>query len=150
MGEKIKMVVDSSVPIESKSIQAGQLPVVMLQLLTGSQTQDGRAAGIFTADDLIKILLYVRAARKLPQSLEQFTKDIGSNSTGIPGLEPNEIIDLYQKITDHANLWTPVEGLVKEQASSLKVASDDIVRIGGQVINTINKMDRTYALTGFS
>jgi len=46
------MVVDSSVPIESKSIQAGQLPVVMLQLLTGSQTQDGRAAGIFTADDL--------------------------------------------------------------------------------------------------
>lgn len=135
------MVVDSSVPIESKSIQAGQLPVVMLQLLTGSQTQDGRAAGIFTADDLIKILLYVRAARKLPQSLEQFTKDIGSNSTGIPGLEPNEIIDLYQKITDHANRWTPVEGLVKEQASSLKVASDDIVRIGGQVINTINKMD---------
>jgi hypothetical protein len=135
------MVVDSSVSIESKPIEAGQVPVVMLQLLTGTKTQDGRAAGIFTADDLIKILLYVRAARKLPQSLEQFTKDIGSNSTGIPGLEPNEIIDLYQKITDHANRWTPVEGLVKEQASSLKVASGEIVTIGGQIIETINQMD---------
>jgi hypothetical protein len=141
LGEKIKMVVDSSVSIESKPIEAGQVPVVMLQLLTGTKTQDGRAAGIFTADDLIKILLYVRAARKLPQSLQQFTQDIGSNSTGIPGLEPNQIIDLYQKITNHANRWTPVENLVKEQASSLTVASGEIVTTGGQIIETINQMD---------
>ncbi|MFQ2266702.1 alpha-xenorhabdolysin family binary toxin subunit A [Aeromonas hydrophila] len=112
-----------------------------LKLLTGSETEGGRAAGIFTADDLIKILLYVRAARKLPQNLADFTKDIGSDSTGIPGLEPNEIIDLYQKITNHANRWTPVESLVKEQAASLKVASNDIVTIGDQIIKVINQMD---------
>ncbi|MGL6539523.1 alpha-xenorhabdolysin family binary toxin subunit A [Aeromonas hydrophila] len=112
-----------------------------LKLLTGSETEGGRAAGIFTADDLIKILLYVRAARKLPQNLADFTKDIGSDSTGIPGLEPNEIIDLYQKITSHANRWTPVESLVKEQAASLKVASNDIVTIGDQIIKVINQMD---------
>lgn len=135
------MVVESSVPIESKPIKAGQVPSVTLKLLTGSETEGGRAAGIFTADDLIKILLYVRSARKLPQNLAEFTKEIGSDSTGIPGLEPKEIIDLYQKITGHANRWTPVESLVKEQAASLKVASDDIVRIGGQVIKTINQMD---------
>jgi hypothetical protein len=135
------MVVESSVPIESKPIEAGQVPYVTLKLLTGSETEGGRAAGIFTADDLIKILLYVRAARQLPQNLAEFTKEIGSDSTGIPGLEPKEIIDLYQKITSHANRWTPVESLVKEQAASLEVASDDIVRIGGQVIKTINQMD---------
>ncbi|WP_336751778.1 alpha-xenorhabdolysin family binary toxin subunit A [Aeromonas hydrophila] len=112
-----------------------------LKLLTGSETEGGRAAGIFTADDLIKILLYVRAARKLPQNLADFTKDIGSDSTGIPGLEPNEIIDLYQKITNHANRWTPVESLVKEQAASLKVASNNIVTIGDQIIKVINQMD---------
>ncbi|MCW0507546.1 alpha-xenorhabdolysin family binary toxin subunit A [Aeromonas piscicola] len=112
-----------------------------LKLLTGSETEGGRAAGIFTADDLIKILLYVRAARQLPQNLAEFTKEIGSESTGIPGLEPKEIVDLYQKIASHANRWTPVESLVKEQAASLEVASDDIVRIGGQVIKTINQMD---------
>nr|WP_238432194.1 alpha-xenorhabdolysin family binary toxin subunit A [Aeromonas hydrophila] len=112
-----------------------------MKLLTGSETEGGRAAGIFTADDLIKILLYVRAARKLPQNLADFTKDIGSDSTGIPGLEPNEIIDLYQKITNHANRWTPVESLVKEQAASLKVASNDIVTIGDQIIKVINQMD---------
>ncbi len=135
------MVVESSVPIESKPIKAGQVPSVTLKLLTGSETEGGRAAGIFTADDLIKILLYVRAARKLPQNLADFTKDIGSDSTGIPGLEPNEIIDLYQKITSHANRWTPVESLVKEQAASLKVASNDIVTIGDQIIKVINQMD---------
>lgn len=135
------MVVESSVPIESKPIKAGQVPSVTLKLLTGSETEGGRAAGIFTADDLIKILLYVRAARKLPQNLADFTKDIGSDSTGIPGLEPNEIIDLYQKITNHANRWTPVESLVKEQAASLKVASNDIVTIGDQIIKVINQMD---------
>nr|WP_276556312.1 alpha-xenorhabdolysin family binary toxin subunit A [Aeromonas piscicola] len=112
-----------------------------MKLLTGSETEGGRAAGIFTADDLIKILLYVRAARQLPQNLAEFTKEIGSESTGIPGLEPKEIVDLYQKIASHANRWTPVESLVKEQAASLEVASDDIVRIGGQVIKTINQMD---------
>ncbi|MGY3941462.1 alpha-xenorhabdolysin family binary toxin subunit A [Aeromonas tecta] len=135
------MIADSSVPIKSKPIEAGQVPTLTLKLLTGSQTDGGRAAGIFTADDLIKILLYVRAARKLPQNLEQFTKEIGSDSTGIPGLEPKEIIDLYQKITGHANRWTPVESLVKKQAASLEVASEDIVRIGGQVIKAINQMD---------
>ncbi len=135
------MVVESSVPIESKPIKAGQVPSVTLKLLTGSETEGGRAAGIFTADDLIKILLYVRAARKLPQNLADFTKDIGSDSTGIPGLEPNEIIDLYQKITNHANRWTPVESLVKEQAASLKVASNNIVTIGDQIIKVINQMD---------
>lgn len=135
------MIVESSVSIESKPIKAGQVPSVTLKLLTGSETEGGRAAGIFTADDLIKILLYVRAARKLPQNLADFTKDIGSDSTGIPGLEPNEIIDLYQKVTSHANRWTPVESLVKEQAASLKVASNDIVTIGDQIIKVINQMD---------
>lgn len=135
------MIADTSVPIKSKPIEAGQVSTLTLKLLTGSQTDGGRAAGIFTADDLIKILLYVRAARKLPQNLAEFTKEIGSDSTGIPGLEPKEIIDLYQKITGHANRWTPVESLVKKQAASLEVASEDIVRIGGQVIKAINQMD---------
>lgn len=135
------MIADSTVSIMSKPIEAGQVPTLTLKLLTGSQTDGGRAAGIFTADDLIKILQYVRTARKLPQSLNEFTKEIGSDSTGIPGLEPKEIIDLYQKITGHANRWTPVESLVKQQAVSLEISSEDIVRIGGQVIKVINQMD---------
>ena len=77
---------DSSVPIMSKPIEAGQVPTLTLKLLTGSQTDGGCAACIFTADDLIKILLYVRAARKLPQTTDEFTTEIGSESTGPPGL----------------------------------------------------------------
>jgi hypothetical protein len=137
LGEKIKMVVDSSVPIDYEIIQAGQAPVVMISLLTGSKFEGGRSAGIFTADDLIKILLYVRAARKLPQRIE----DISSNSTGITGLEPGDIIDLSKKITDHAHRWTPVENLVRDQASKLKYASDEIVNVGKDVTDTINSMD---------
>lgn len=140
-GEIIEMIADNSVPFMSKPIEVGQVPTLTLKLLTGSQTGNGRAAGIFTADDLIKILQYVRAARTLPQSLGEFTKQIGSDSTGIPGLEPKEVIDLYQKISGHANGWTPVESLVKKQAASLGIASEDIVGIGGQVIKVINQMD---------
>ena len=131
------MVVDSSVPIDYEIIQAGQAPVVMISLLTGSKFEGGRSAGIFTADDLIKILLYVRAARKLPQRIE----DISSNSTGITGLEPGDIIDLSKKISDHAHRWTLVENLVRDQASKLKYASDEIVNVGKDVTDAINSMD---------
>lgn len=130
------MLANDSVPI-----QTGQVPAVTLKLLTGSQIGGGRAPGFFTVDDLIKILLYVRESRQLPQNLDDFIKEIGSDRTGIPGLEPSEIIDLYKKIVDHANRWTPVENLVKEQASDLTIASKDIVTIGGQIIEVINKMD---------
>lgn len=135
------MIIESFVPTESIPIKAGQVPFVMLKLLTDSAAEGGRSTGVFTTDDLIKILLYVRSARMLPQNLADFTKDIGSDSTGISRLEPSDIIDLYQKITNHANRWTPVENKVKEQAARLQVASNDIVIIGGQIIQIINQMD---------
>ena len=137
------MVGINSARLESTPIATGQVTAVTLNLLTNSEAQGGRAAGIFTADDLIKILVYVRTARQLPQNLADFVKDLGSSSTGIPGLEPQEIIDLYKKIVDHANRWTPVENLVKEQASNLKIAADDIVNNGGKIIEVIKAMDIT-------
>jgi len=135
------MVVSNSVPIDSQPITAGHVTDVTLKLLTGSQIEGGRKAGVFTTDDLIKILLYVRSARQLPQNLDEFEKEIGRLSTGIPGLDPGDVISLYQKITDHANRWTPVENLVKEQSSNLTIASQEIVTIGSQIIDVINKMD---------
>lgn len=125
----------------STAIATGQVPTVTLKLLTGSQTDGGRAAGVFTADDLISVLLYVRTARKLPQDVNEFVKELGTNSTGIPGLEPIDIITLYKLVTDHANRWTPVEDLVKSQASDLTIAAKDIVQVGGNIIDVINKMD---------
>jgi hypothetical protein len=123
------------------NIETGQVPTVTLKLLTGNQEEGGRSAGVFTADDLIKLLLYVRSARKLPQTEAALVKDLGSPSTGIAHLEPIDIVTLYNQVTDHANRWTPVENQVKEQASSLTVASKAIVTIGGRVIELINKMD---------
>jgi hypothetical protein len=135
------MVAINTVTVESQPIDTGRVPAVVLKLLTGSQAEGGRAAGVFTADDLIKILLYVRFARQLPQNLDDFVKVLGSNSTGIAGLEPSDIIGLYQQVTDHANRWTPVENLVKEQSSDLTIVSEDIVNTGGKIIEVINAMD---------
>lgn len=123
------------------AIKNGEVPKVVVEMLASKHQEGGRAAGIFTADDLIKILLYVREARQLPQSLSLFIKDLGTDKTGIAGLEPSDIIALYQMVTDHANRWTPVENEVKEQSSSLTVASKDIVTIGKSIIDVINKMD---------
>jgi hypothetical protein len=135
------MVAINSTPRESTPLAAGQVTAVTLNLLTNSQTEGGRAAGVFTADDLINIFLYIRSARQLPQNLAALERDLGSSSTGIPGLEPQEIVDLYQKITAHANRWTPVENLVKEQASNLTIVADDIVNTGGKIIQVIEGMD---------
>lgn len=137
------MVVINSAPHESTPIAAGQVTAVTLNLLTNSQVEGGRAAAVFTVDDLINILLYVRSARQLPQNVAALVKDLGSPSTGIPGLEPPEIIDLYQQITAHANRWTSVENLVKEQASNLTIVADDIVNTGGKIIDVINGMEVT-------
>jgi hypothetical protein len=123
------------------AINNGDLPKVTLKLLTGTQQEGGRGAGVFTADDLINILLYVRESRQLPQSLSIFIKELGTNKTGIVELEPDDIFTLFQKVTDHANRWTPVENKVKEQSSNLTVASKEIVSIGNSIIEVINKMD---------
>lgn len=136
------MVVSSnSVPMDSQPIQAGQVTSVTLKLLTGSQIEGGRKAGVFTTDDLIKILLYVRSSRQLPQNLQEFQKELGIQTTGIAGLEPVNVIDVFKKITDHANRWTPVENLVKQQSSNLTIASREIVNIGSKIIDVIDKMD---------
>ena len=126
---------------QSTPIAAGQVPAITLNLLTGGQKDGGRAAGVFTAADLISLLLYVRAARRLPGDLDSFVKDLGSDSTGIAGLEPIDIVTLYQKVTDHANRWTPVEDLVKEQSSNLTLAAEEIVSTGEAIIKVINAMD---------
>lgn len=126
---------------KSKPISEGQVPKVVLKLLTGTQEEGGRSAGIFTKDDLINLLLYVRSSRRLPGDLSAFVKELGTSETGIAGLEPVDILTVYQLITNHANRWTPVENQVKDQASQLTVASEDIVSIGGSIIDIINKMD---------
>lgn len=122
-------------------IKTGEVPKVALKLLTGSQEDGGRAAGVFTADDLINILLYVRSSRGLPSDLPTFIKELGTDKTGIAGLEPNDILTLYQMVTDHANRWTPVENVVREQSANLTVVSLQIVTIGESIIKVINEMD---------
>lgn len=130
------MTSENAVPIKT-----GEVPKVAIKLLTGTQEEGGRAAGVFTADDLISILLYVRTSRQLPSDLPTFVKKLGTDTTGIPGLEPVDIITLYHSVTDHANRWTPVETMVKEQSAGLTVASEDIVTTGDSIIKVINAMD---------
>lgn len=131
------------------TIETGQLPSATMVLLSNSDEQaefvkdigNERGTGLVTADSLIKILLYVRSSKKLPKNLDEFVKDIGRDNTGINGMEPSEIITLYNRIRDHANRWTPVEAMVKSQASEITIASEDIVRIGDTILELINMMD---------
>jgi hypothetical protein len=128
---------------QTKPIANGQVPKVALKLLTGEQITGGRSAGVFTTDDLISILLYVRTGRQLPATRQALIADLGTDKTGIPGLEPDQIVSLYQQVTDHANRWTPVETKVREQTSGLKIASEQITTTGGNIIKVINAMDIT-------
>lgn len=126
---------------KSNPINTGEVPKVTFKLLTGSKEEGGRPAGVFTADDLINILLYVRHARGLPSDLPTFIKELGSDNTGIAGLEPDDILTLYKLVTNHANRWTPVESLVKDQSANLTVVSLQIVTVGDNIIKTIDRMD---------
>lgn len=113
--------------LEESLIKPTQVATTTLELITGTGTGVERPGGIFTKEDLINIKLYVKKGLGLPDNQAEVADYAGYQSSGIPGLEPADILDLFNQIRKHSLGWDAVQGKVIEQSVGLKNFSTDFV-----------------------
>ncbi len=116
------------------------VPAVTLAILTGKQEGVARAAGIFTKNDLINIKLYVKKGLSLPTSQLDVESYIGYRDSGIAGLQPIDIKDLFNQIHNHSFSWDAIEQRSLRQSTDLSIAADRIVSTGDSIIAAIEQM----------
>ncbi len=116
------------------------VPAVTLAILTGKQEGVARAAGIFTKNDLINIKLYVKKGLSLPTSQLDVESYIGYRDSGISGLQPIDIKDLFNQIHNHSFSWDAIEQRSLRQSTDLSIAADRIVSTGDSIIAAIEQM----------
>ncbi len=116
------------------------VPAVTLAILTGKQEGVARAAGIFTKNDLINIKLYVKKGLSLPTSQLDVESYIGYRDSGIAGLQPVDIKELFNQIHNHSFGWDAIEQRSLRQSTDLSIAADRIVSTGDSIIAAIEQM----------
>ncbi|WP_240051957.1 alpha-xenorhabdolysin family binary toxin subunit A [Pseudomonas arsenicoxydans] len=109
-------------------------------MISSSYTEVARSPGVLTKEDLIKIKTYVRNALFLPSGLLEVVEFLKYRTCGIAGLEPEDILILFQKIKLHALSWEIMQDNVIQQNTSLKLTASKVIDNGNQIISAIKKM----------
>jgi hypothetical protein len=122
-----------------KTIKPSEVATTALRLLTATEQGVARPGGIFTKEDLISIKLYVKKGGSLPQVEAQVEGYIGYKSSGLAGLEPADITDLFQQIGKHCLGWVTVEKAVIDQGVELKGFSSEFVSKGEGLLSDIRE-----------
>jgi hypothetical protein len=133
---------DMSQPMAApeKTIKPVEVATTALKLLTATEQGVARPGGIFTREDLINLKLYAKRGAILPQKADEVEAYVGYKSSGIPGLEPADITDLFQQIGKHCLGWDAVEQAVLGQSIDLKVFSGKFVTTGHGILGNIKEM----------
>jgi len=129
-----------SAAVESAIQEANQTPTVVLDLLGGTSESSARSAGIFTKEDMINILGYVKKGKSLPDDLDALKAYLKIDNTGVDGLEPADILKLFKAVHDHAIDWEKVQDAVRSQSEDLDHAAKRIVDTGDDIISCIDSM----------
>jgi hypothetical protein len=95
---------------------------------------------LVTKDDIRKIKNYIAAAKSLPRNIEDVEEQLKTKHTGIIGLEPLDIVELYHTIINNSNTWTDIEYSMKRVAGSLATFSEDLESFGQDIIDAIVTM----------
>ncbi|MDM0116128.1 alpha-xenorhabdolysin family binary toxin subunit A [Variovorax sp. J22R133] len=125
--------------VPERTIQPSEVATTALKLLTATETGVARPGGIFTKEDLINIKLYAKKGLSLPQKQPEVEGYIGYQSSGIAGLEPPEITDLFQQIGKHCLGWDGVQQSVVDQGIELKGFSGRFVTTGEGLLGNIKE-----------
>jgi hypothetical protein len=125
--------------VPEKTIQPNEVATTALKLLTATEQGVARPGGIFTKEDLINIKLYAKKGLSLPQKQDEVEVYIGYKSSGIAGLEPPDITDLFQQIGKHCLGWDGVQQAVITQGIDLKGFSANFVTTGEGLIGYIKE-----------
>ena len=125
--------------VPEKTIQPSEVATTALRLITATEQGVARPGGIFTKEDLISLKLYAKKGLSLPQKEAEVEVYIGYKSSGIAGLEPPEIMDLFQQIGKHCLGWDAVQQAVVNQGIELKGFSVSFVTTGEGLLGNIKE-----------
>ncbi|AHG39673.1 binary cytotoxin component [Pseudomonas syringae CC1557] len=123
-------------------------PVEYLRVTLEDEKNEGRSPGlILTKEDVLSLKRYERQGLNLPTTLALTEQYLGFKKSGIPGLEPKDVMDTYITINRHARSWSPIENAIKTNGFDIGIFADHFVRQGGLIITHIERMDIIEQLT---
>ncbi len=118
------------------------IPIEFIKVLAEDEKNNGRAAAlILTKEDILSIKRYERRSLNLPNTLLRVEQDIGFTRSGIPGLEPNDLLLTYRAINEHGRSWSAIESDIKSNGFNLDLFAGAFSSQGRQILDYIDKME---------
>jgi hypothetical protein len=99
------------------------------------------AALLVTKEDVLSLKRYESYGLNLPHTLETVQLQLGITSSGIPGLEPSDIMNTHSAINLHALSWAPLEAKIKDIGYDLDRFATTFHQQGKGILSIIEKMD---------
>ncbi len=130
------------------TINDSDLPQSVLRIISSTYTEVARRPGVLTKEDIIEIKTYVRNALSLPNGLFEVVEFLKYRTCGIAGLEPEDILILFQKLKDHALSWEIMQDSVIQQNTNLKLTASKVLDSGSEIISVIKKMPLMERILG--
>lgn len=116
-------------------------------LASGEEANVSRAPGLLlTTEDVRQIRSYIRSGLALPVDLDQVRKLLGDYDSGIEGLAPQDIRDLYQMIQTHCQSWDPLEANIRKVGSDLNVFSGNLLVAAQQIVDFVKGLESYQTL----
>ncbi|MDU8502367.1 alpha-xenorhabdolysin family binary toxin subunit A [Pseudomonas syringae] len=117
-------------------------PLEYLNVILDDEKSGGRSPGlVLTKEDILTLKRYERHALNIPTSLTRVEQQLGFKRSGIPGLEPKDMLVTYKAINHHGKSWQRVEDGIKRTGIDIDLFATQFSGQGQQIINYIEKMD---------
>lgn len=117
-------------------------PVEYLNVAMNDKNNEGRdSALILTTEDILNIKRYEKHSLNLPITLRQVEQYLGFTSSNIPGLEPEDMLDVYKSINTHARSWADIEMHIKLTGVAIDIFADQFTAMGNQIISIVDRTD---------
>ncbi|RMN92082.1 Binary cytotoxin component [Pseudomonas coronafaciens pv. coronafaciens] len=116
-------------------------PREYLQALLNDEKSSGRGAGlILTKEDILSIKRYERHSLDLPTSMTRVEQQLGFTKSGIPGLEPEDLLMTYLATNEHGRSWKDIEDSIKLSGTTIDLFAATFSNQGRQIIDVIDSM----------
>ncbi|WP_081332492.1 alpha-xenorhabdolysin family binary toxin subunit A [Pseudomonas viridiflava] len=117
-------------------------PTEFLRTLAEDEQNNGRATAlILTKEDILSIKRYERHSLNLPNTLARVEQQLGFTHSGIPGLEPKDLLLTYSAINQHAQSWSAIEIDIKAKGFELDLFAGEFSNQGKQILDYVDKME---------
>lgn len=124
-----------------------------IRAASGVAEEAARDRGLLiTNEDVRRIHRYVSSGLALPTDIAQVRQLLGNHDSGIPGLQPDDIRQLYLSIQAHAASWAGLESDMRAVCSDLHVFAGNLVRTAEDMVGFIQGLEawRTLKLADLS